>query len=187
VPSADGVTICAIYPKSFGSSDSCEPGSRHWHSNNIGSNSTKVEFTVRMPRNLRFSGQSVNGQITAENIGRVVRAESVNGSVRVSTSSWAQAQTVNGNIEVRMGNAAWNGSLKISTVNGSVKLEMPDDLDADLKFSSVNGRINSDFPVTISGGLVGHSARGTIGKGGRELVISTVNGSVELKKSSGGI
>jgi len=34
---------------------------------------------------------------------------------------------------------------------------------------------------------VGHSAKGTVGKGGRELAIKTVNGNVELRKGSAGI
>ncbi|HSB75449.1 MAG TPA: DUF4097 family beta strand repeat-containing protein [Terriglobales bacterium] len=185
VPSSQGVTICAIYPGSPGSTE-CKPGGQ-WHAHNRGGDQTKVDFTVRMPKNLRFSGQNINGDVRAKNLGGAVRAETVNGSIHVSTSAWAQAQTVNGSIEARMGNAAWDGVLKISTVNGSVNLEMPDDLNAEVKFSSVNGRIDSDFPLTVRGGFVGHSARGTIGKGGRELVISTVNGSVGLKKAAGGI
>jgi DUF4097 and DUF4098 domain-containing protein YvlB len=185
VPSGNGVTICAIYP-AFGSREVCEPGGS-WHVHNKSGDSTKVDFTVHMPRNLRFSGYNINGGVSAEGMGRAVRADTVNGSIHVSTSAWAQAHTVNGSIEARMGSADWDGTLKISTVNGSVNLEMPDDLNAEVKFSSVNGRIDSDFPLTIQGGFVGHSARGTIGKGGRELVISTVNGSVGLKKSAGAI
>jgi hypothetical protein len=188
VPSGDGVTICTIYPSSVfgGSSGPCESGS-HWHSSNIHGDNTKVNFTVKLPKNLRFGAQTVNGAVTAEDLGRFVRASSVNGSVRVSTAAWAQIDTVNGSINASMGNAGWDGTLKIDTVNGSVKIELPDDLNTDIKFSSVNGRISSDFPITISGGFVGHSARGTIGKGGRTLVIETVNGSVDLKKGRGSI
>src|SRR5581483_5307995 len=129
VPSSSGVTICAIYPSSVfgGSMSSCEPGD-HWHNNNVHTDSTRVDFTVHLPRNLRFSGTSVNGSVTAENLGRPVRAMTVNGSVKVSTESWAEARTVNGAIHVRMGNSGWNGSVKLETVNGSVEVEMPDDL-----------------------------------------------------------
>ena len=49
--------------------------------------------------------------------------------------------------------------------------------------------MTSEFPqLTISNGFpVGHSASGTIGKGGRSLVVDTVNGNVDLKKSAGTI
>ena len=93
-------------------------------------------------------------------------------------------ETVNGSVKGRMGNAGWNGILKIASVNGSVELEMPDGLSANVDFKSVNGGINSDFPISISG-FVGHSAHGQIGSGGRELEIRTVNGSVTLKKAGG--
>jgi hypothetical protein len=185
VPHKDGVTICAIYPPNFfgGSSRSCEPGNS-WHSSNVHTDDTKVHFVVHLPRNLRLSAQNINGDIQAADLGRAVHAASVNGSVRVSTDAWTDVDTVNGSIEARMGSADWTGQLKIHSVNGSVRLQMPNDLSADVKFNSVNGKISSDFPITISGGFVGHSARGTVGKGGRELEVDTVNGSIELKKGS---
>jgi hypothetical protein len=189
VPFADGVTICAIYPPGIfgGSAGRCEPNKSY--SSNVHGDNARVHFAVRIPKNLRFSGETVNGDVTAEDLGRFVHALSVNGSIRVSTASWAQAETVNGSIKASMGDAAWTGTLKIASVNGSVELDMPDDLNSDVKFSSVNGKMSSEFPqLTISNGFpVGHRARGTIGKGGRSLVVDTVNGNVDLKKSAGTI
>ena len=184
VPSAEGITFCAIYPGVlFGTSGSCEPGG-HWHSSNIRGNNTKVDFTVHLPENLRFTAQNVNGSVKAEELGRFVHASSVNGSVRVSTKSFAELSSVNGSIQGRMGRADWSGTLKIATVNGSVDLTMPSTLSADVKFHSVNGRLNSDFPLTVSGTFGERRMDGKIGNGGRELVIDTVNGSVSLHHDS---
>ena len=107
--------------------------------------------------------------------------------MQISTSSWADAETVNGSIRAKMGNSDWKGALTFKSVNGSVRLELPDDLSADVNFKSLNGNISSDFPITVSGSFIGHSAKGRVGNGGRELSIETVNGSVELKKAGGGI
>lgn len=178
VPSSEGVTICAVYP---GMDTDCRPG--HSHSSNVHTDQTKVDFHVLVPRNVRFSAENVNGRVTAEHMGRSVRASSVNGSVKVSTQSWAEVSSVNGSVECSMGSADWTGTLKISTVNGSIRLEVPSDLSADVSFRSVNGRLNTDFPLTVSGSFGGRRVHGTIGKGGRELVVETVNGNVELKKS----
>jgi Putative adhesin len=186
VPSSEGVTICTMYAGGIfgGSTGPCESG-KGWHTN-IHGDRTKVHFIVHMPKNLRFAGTSVNGSVIAEDMGREVRADTVNGSIRVSTAAWAQADTVNGSIKARMGAADWTGTLKLDSVNGSIDLEMPDDLNADVKFSSVNGQMRSDFPLTITGNIgPGHSAHGKIGNGGRELVIDTVNGNVELRKAGG--
>jgi hypothetical protein len=180
VPNGEGVTICAIYP--HGSTGPCEFGGK-WHVDNH-NKKARVDFMVRIPMNLRFAATSVNGSVTAENIGRVVRANSVNGSVRVSTKQWAELSSVNGSIEASMGSADWTGTLKISTVNGSIELRMPSELNADVRFSSVNGRLNSDFPLTMSGHFGGRRVEGRIGNGGRELVVDTVNGSLRLKSES---
>lgn len=183
VPSSEGVTICAIYANGSGASSGlCESG-ESWHTDNH-NNHTKVNFAVRMPSNLRFAGISVNGNVTAEDMGRFVRATSVNGSVRVSTRQWAELSTVNGSVEGRMGSADWDGTLKISSVNGSIDLEMPGNLNADVRFKSVNGRLESDFPLTVSGSMGSRRVEGRIGSGGRELVVTTVNGNVRLKHGS---
>jgi hypothetical protein len=186
VPSSEGVTICAIYPGGdFGaSSGPCEPGD-NWHSNSHGNNNARVDFTVKVPENIRFYAQSVNGPVKAEDMGRFVKASSVNGSVRVTTKAWAQMESVNGSLEGSFGRADWNGTLKLETVNGSIDLDLPADISTDIRFSSVNGRLNSDFPITMQGSMSSRKVHGTIGNGGRELEIETVNGSARLKK--GGI
>jgi hypothetical protein len=177
----DGVVICAIYPGMFSSSssDDCESSSHFGNSHN----NARVDFTVHMPQNLRFTGRSVNGSVRAESMGRYVDAESVNGAIHVQTQSWASAESVNGSIEARLGRTDWPGELDFKTVNGSVKLEMPSNLNAELDFKSVNGHLESDFPLTVQGSMGKHVLHGTIGNGGRELNVKTVNGSVELRKA----
>lgn len=173
---SDGIMVCAIYPGWF--KNRCD----EWHSHDSHSDRTKVQFTVKVPENLRFEAENVNGGVNAEHMGRFVKATSVNGSVRVSTRSWAELSTVNGSIDGSLGSAAWNGTLKAESVNGSITLELPGDTNTEVHFSSVNGRLDSDFPLTISGKFGGHAVRGTIGSGGRELKVETVNGSVHLRK-----
>ena len=184
VPASEGVTICAVYP---GDSGNCGSDNHHYGTGSHGNNG-KVHFTVQMPKNLRLEADNVNGNVKADGMGRAVRANSVNGNVNVSTTSWAEAKTVNGRIKAAMGDSGWNGTLNIESVNGSIELDMPSDFSAEVKFSSVNGHIETDFPLSISNSWpVGHSAKGTVGKGGRELAIKTVNGNVELRKGSAGI
>ena len=180
VPHSDGITICAIYPRSGAE---CTPG-KSWHVDNQHGNHTRVHFHVRMPANLRFSGYNINGDVNAENMGRVVHATTVNGSVQVSTKAWAEVSSVNGSIEAEMGSASWDGTLRINDVNGSIHLTLPGNFNSDVKFSSVNGRLHTDFPMTVEGGMGGRHVEGRIGNGGRELVVETVNGSVELRKGS---
>jgi DUF4097 and DUF4098 domain-containing protein YvlB len=43
--------------------------------------------------------------------------------------------------------------------------------------------METDFPLTIQGRFSNRSMTGTIGDGGRDLNLETVNGSIRLKKS----
>jgi len=77
-----------------------------------------------------------------------------------------------------------SGDLEYSTVNGSIEIEVPSNLDADLDMRTVNGSLTSDFELKIEGRVNPRRMRATIGKGGRRLRLETVNGSVELRKAS---
>lgn len=182
VQTGDGVTICAVYP-----GRTCDGGGGSDEHRDI---HAKVDFTIRVPRNLRFSASNVNGRIRAEGLGRPVKATTVNGGIEVSSSSWVSATSVNGSVRVSMGNADWDGKLKINTVNGSVTLDMPTDLSAEVRFSSVNGSLTSEFPLSMEGSVGGHGPKhlkGTIGNGGRELDVSTVNGSLTINRGKAGL
>ena len=178
-----GVTICAVYPTSPRArrENSCERGD-DWHSSTQ-DNDVTVDFRVQVPAGVEFSGQTVNGGMSAEGLTADVKASSVNGSVRVTTTGLAEASTVNGSVYVEMGRANWTNELEFSTVNGGITLVMPAKLDTDVRASSVNGDIESDYPLTISGRFGPRKLRGTIGAGGRTLNLSTVNGEIRLKKS----
>ena len=176
----DGVTICARYPRPDGTLNDCEPGDGG-EGSKIKNNDVRVDFRVRIPAGAHFVGRTVNGGIEADGLKGDVNAETVNGSVTISTSGQAAATTVNGSITARMGEADWDGDLEFTTVNGAIRLELPEDLDADVSASTVNGNITTDFPLTVSGKFSSRKITGKIGRGGRDLSLTTVNGSIHLR------
>src|SRR6267378_6486888 len=184
VESDEGITICAVYPTPARArqENSCEPGD-HWRSSTE-NNDVTVDFEVQVPAGIEFNGQTVNGQMSAEGLKGDVRASSVNGSVRVSTTGLAEASTVNGSVYAEMGRANWTNDLEFSTVNGGITLILPAKLDTDVRASTVNGDIESDYPLTITGRFSNRRLRGTIGAGGRSLNLSTVNGEIRLRKGT---
>jgi DUF4097 and DUF4098 domain-containing protein YvlB len=108
----------------------------------------------------------------------------VNGRVEAaSLGGPVTASTVNGNVDVRMATLG-DKDLDFTTVNGSLTVELPAQLDAEIELSTVNGRINADYPLTLSGRINPRHIRATIGKGGRRIKFTTVNGSVTLKKAA---
>ncbi|KPK57957.1 MAG: hypothetical protein AMS21_10955 [Gemmatimonas sp. SG8_38_2] len=178
----NGVTICAVYPsKDEDEPNECRPGGRG--KMNVKNNDVSVEFTVMVPAGVDFIGRTVNGAVEALGLDGNVKMFTVNGDIDVSTTGLAQGSTVNGSITVSMDRADWDGKLDFTTVNGSVTLDMPGDLNCDVSVSTVNGHISSDYPLTVEGRFSPRHLKGTIGSGGRALVIKTVNGSVNIRRS----
>ena len=182
VEHSGGVTICAVYPDAKGKKNECAPGDGGRLSSE--DNDVSVAFTVQVPAGVRLVASTVNGEIEAGGLGADVRATTVNGDVKVSTSGLARATTVNGSIQASMGRADWSGTTSFNTVNGSITVELPSGASTDVSASTVNGGMETDFALTVKGKFSMKNMKGTIGDGGRELEMETVNGSIRLK--SGG-
>src|ERR671931_118451 len=129
-------------------------------------NDVEVDFTVRVPAGGRFI------------------ANTVNGSIQISTAGYAEAHTVNGSIVASLGRSNWSDAIEFSTVNGGITLDLPGSLSTEIRASTVNGDIETDFPLTVTGRFGPRHVRGTIGSGGRQLALTTVNGSIRLRKST---
>lgn len=177
---ADGdILICALWQEDA----ECDEDGYRSRGNRNNRNDTSVEFRIKLPAGVRISLHTVNGSVRVDGATDEVRAGTVNGTVEAaSTGGPVTASTVNGDVDVRMTKLG-TGDLRYSTVNGSITIEVPGDLDADLDMRTVNGRLNADFPITVQGRINPRHLRATIGKGGRRLALSTVNGSVNLRRN----
>jgi len=184
VATDDAVTICAVYPtpRRARRDNECTAGD-HW-SSSTEDNDVSVDFEVRVPAGVKFYGHTVNGQVEAEHLGADVWAYTVNGSVRLSTTGYAEATTVNGSIIASLGRANWSDGVEFTTVNGGITLDLPSDLSTEVRASTVNGDLVTDFPLLVTGKFGPRHLHGTIGNGGRQLSLSTVNGSIRLRKAS---
>lgn len=184
VPSDEGVTICAVYPtpRRAREENSCEPGEGGHSSTD--NNDVVVDFLVKLPAGINFDGSTVNGEVEAEHLGADATVHTVNGSIDVSAAGHVEAATVNGSIRAAMGRADWASEAEFSTVNGGITLTLPENLSAEVSAQTVNGDLETDFPLTVTGKFGPRHMRGTIGKGGRHLRLSTVNGSIHLIKAS---
>jgi DUF4097 and DUF4098 domain-containing protein YvlB len=181
VEHAGGVTICAVYP-STGEPNECKPGEGGRMS--VKKNDVSVEFEVGVPAGVRFIGRTVNGGISARGIQAKVEAHTVNGGIEIEAVSLAHAETVNGGISARIDSTARSEKLKLKTVNGGIEVSLPGDAAADVKAATVNGHIETDFPLTVKGKIGRRRIEGSIGGGGPLLEMETVNGSIELNKST---
>jgi hypothetical protein len=179
----DRVVICTVYP-SQRDSEGCRGGGERRGRNNDDVDNVSVHFTVRVPSNIRFEGKTVNGDVTATGLAADAEVATVNGDVEVSTRGVAEASSVNGNVSATLGRSDWTGPVEFSSVNGTVTVTLPSNASAEVRASTVNGGIESDFPLTITGKFGPRNMNGTIGSGGPRLSLSSVNGSIALKRGS---
>jgi DUF4097 and DUF4098 domain-containing protein YvlB len=173
----EDVVICAIW------NDRTECDEDGYHSHNVRNNDVSVQFRIAVPRGVKVGVSTVNGAVGVEGATSEVEASSVNGEVEATSSGGpVTASTVNGSVTARMGRFDNDEDLNFSTVNGSVVVEFTGDLDADIELSTVNGSFHTDYPVTLNGRLDPRHLRAKLGRGGRRIRLSTVNGNVEIRR-----
>lgn len=185
-----GVIICAVYPTDIpGRMTSCEPARNLEQVHveepaNVLNNDVEVNFRVQVPAGVDFVGRTVNGEINVGRLASNAETKTVNGNINVATTGYARAKTVNGKIFARLGDANWTGALEFKTVNGEIDIELPSWASAEISASTFNGAINSDFPLIITAKRNKRQMSGSIGAtgSGRELLLKTLNGNINLKR-----
>jgi hypothetical protein len=184
--SGDGdVIVCALW----NDRSSCDEDGYHSHGDNgwwrgDDRNDVSVEFTVRLPAGVKVDASSVNGDVDIDGATSTVVAHTVNGSISArSTGGAVTAHTTNGDVMVH--SAMLDGDhTEFTTVNGTITVELPGTVNAEVDMHTVNGSLSSDFPLTIEGSFNPRRLHATLGKGGATLRLSTVNGSIRLRKLS---
>jgi len=178
------ILVCAIWE---GRETRCDEDGYNSHGDNgrwWNSNDVSVDFTIRLPKGVKLDASTVNGGLSIEGATAQVKARTVNGSIEAaSTSGPVSAKTVNGGIRVKAGTIG-EGPAEYETVNGGITLELPQSLNANIQMRTVNGSVTSeDFPITVQGRFDRRRISGKIGTGGPELSVSTVNGSITLRRN----
>ncbi len=145
-----------------------------------------MDFTVRVPARVKVDAQTIVGNIALDSTREAVRARTVSGRVRLTALGGpVSANVVNGSIVANLDSAAARNSVTLETVNGSVTARMPAGFTGSVVMHTVNGAVGSEFPVTSTGEQQRHRLEGTVGSGGSLVRLSSVNGSVHLRKLTG--
>ncbi len=141
------------------------------------------EVNLKLPKSINLKISSVNGAVGVGAITGEVGVSSVNGRVEVAQAGTATGlSSINGRVTLsllRLG----EGGLRVSSVNGGVEIGLPSATNAEVDVRSVNGGIDSDLPITVVGEMKRGQLRGTIGSGGPQITITSVNGGVTLRRN----
>lgn len=170
--SDDRVSIRTEHPKS----------TNRWFG---GNGSGSVTFEIIAPANIEIdSVETVNGEIEVAGIRGDVSADTTNGDIRLSGLEGSlEADTVNGSIDATFVSLGGGQRVVAETVNGRVQLRLPANASARVDAGTVNGGIDADdFGLHVDKGFLGRDCEGEIGGGDARIKISTVNGSVKIRK-----
>jgi len=178
---SDGIMVCVVRRDS---SDECDGRGYHTHDDDDNWGNASLNLEIRLQSSLEIDATSVSGNVDVVGAQGDVRATSVSGDIRLERlrATSVEAHSVSGGISASVESLSGSGPLSFKTVSGDVKLELPRGLDADLSMSSVSGQLDSEFQMTLGGRAASRrriDAR--IGRGGRELNLTTVSGDVRLR------
>lgn len=149
----------------------------------------------------RATLNAISGNLVARNVSEGVRATAVSGSVTISDckgvisanstndvitltnidSRDVIAKTVSGDVRFT-GKIQDGGRYEFESFNGSVVLNFPSDSNFNLTAKTHSGSVNTEFPVQLTRTTGGTLMSGTVGKGGVDVVVSSFNGNVQIRK-----
>ena len=90
------------------------------------------------------------------------------------------ASTSNGLINASL-SAVGKDGVMLATSNGRIRLELPEDVDADVDLRVENGIIRNDRTLCRAVRESNGRVRGTLGRGGVLIKLRTSNGSITIR------
>jgi hypothetical protein len=168
----------------------------------IGVGNHRVDINIHMPRKGSVNLHTGDGSIELAGLGGEMDLRSgdgaqtihgVDGRLRASTGDGhidadgrfdvLDLRTGDGRVDVRAASGstlaqAW----EVRTGDGSVSVEVPEDLAADLHLHTGDGHIDVNVPLTTEGRINGNDVRGKLNGGGGLMTIETGDGSISVRK-----
>jgi tRNA A-37 threonylcarbamoyl transferase component Bud32 len=150
-------------------------------------NDATVDYIVQVPQHARLADvSSVNGTIEIDDAAGDIAASTVNGEMQIKDAAGdLKLSTVNGRITADMSRLGGGQRVTLDAVNGAIELALPEDADAKFSVNTVNGGIGSEFPALEAKKEfpIGHNLKGSLGRGGATVKVSTVNGAIQILKN----
>ena len=170
-------------------------GPSETNNNGWNSNGWSVSYQILTPRNTNVNLTAHNGGITITGIDGTAQFETMNGGVFLSNDAGNfSGKTTNGGVFVKLAGQSWRGGgLDVTTTNGGVNVEMPQNYAAHVETGTVNGGFSSDIAALQppkddtrdNNGWVGYRPRKTrisadLNGGGPPIKLITTNGGVHI-------
>ena len=148
---------------------------------NGGSSGTSVSYELRVPEKMDMDVQSTNGTVSVMDCSGSIQLATTNGKIRAEEVSGAlRAKSTNGSLNISMRKVTPNEEMSFKTTNGSIKLFLPSDVDADVEARTTNGHVRCELPLTKSYEKSKRRLEGEINNGGPLIYLKTTNGSISI-------
>lgn len=143
----------------------------------------EVDFEIRVPRTTAIDEvELVNGGVEIRSLTGDVEASSVNGNVDGSQlEGEVRLAAVNG--DVSLTEVKGDEDIRLSSVNGSVSIVLPQGVNAKLSASTVHGDIRGELARGVT--HAGNSMDAVLGRGGTRISLDTVNGDIRIRRADG--
>ncbi|HYY56604.1 MAG TPA: DUF4097 family beta strand repeat-containing protein [Pyrinomonadaceae bacterium] len=138
---------------------------------------------LKLPRDVNLRIETVSGDVHIGAIDGSARLESISGGVWMDQANGdTNISSVSGQVNLYIARLNERG-LRLNSISGRVLLRIADNINADLRVDSISGHVSSEIPgVTVN--KVGDSNyQAQIGSGGARISISSVSGSVTLRRA----
>jgi DUF4097 and DUF4098 domain-containing protein YvlB len=134
----------------------------------------------------RVKASTVDGKILIRGSSGDVKASAVDGNIQLEDiqTTEVEANTVDGEISYS-GAIRSGGRYSLSSHDGDVTVYAPD-ISAEVTVSTFSGDFQSDYPVTLKGTQNRGRMNFTLGSGGARLDLESFDGTVTLRKGTGG-
>lgn len=143
--------------------------------------SRHVDYAVRLPKWVNVTLKATNGEINAEGLAGMFRAETTNGAINaVGLEQGADVETTNGVVHLDFAKLGDSG-LRCSTTNGEVTVTLPRDTKARIVAEVTNGGITTSGLDVTTTQQSRRRLEGTIGGGGPAVRVETTNGAIRIR------
>jgi len=143
----------------------------------------RVDYRVRVPRQVRLDSlRTVVGDVAVRNVEGAVSARTLSGNIEaMDVSGSVGARAVNGSIVASIRTLAGAaGPVELETVSGNIDLVLPSRPNANLELSTVAGKIVGKYVFVASGVPGDHTRRARLGRGGVQVRLRTVRGTIRV-------
>lgn len=157
---------------------------RHASSHGFWNNDrVSVDYQLTVPKSTEIDNlELVNGDLNLTNLDGDLDLELVNGNITSKgLAGSARIELVNGDARLGFAKLDARQKVKIESVNGDIKVYLPESASVQVEAESVTGGMDNEFNLeVIEHRYVGSEMRGTIGGGDAVLQVESVNGDISI-------